>query len=231
LEQRFTRFQVEPSMEMRIPPSWRAHSDYLGSLNAKYRKAAVRVFDAVKRDGAVVEPLHDLRAERVRLHDLYAQVERRAQVRFGMFGRDYLPTLAETAGPARCRCSVIRKDRLAVGFCMVLKDGDTAVAHVVGFDYEANRRAPVYLRLLHRVIEDSLALGCGQIHFGRTALEPKARLGALPTDTEVWLKHIHPVVNRLVGPLLRLVPQDTAPRREPFGREGPGSESRHRPDG
>ena len=216
LGRRFSRLRIEPSMDLRTSPSWRTHSDYLGSLTAKYRKAARKTCDAIERYGAVVESFQDLPAEQQRLCDLYTQVERHAQVRFGVFSPSYLPALAAMAGPTRFRCSLIRKECCVVGFSVVLKDGDTAVAHVVGFDYEVNEHAPVYLRLLHQVIEDGLSLGCRMIHFGRTALEPKARLGALPTDTEVWFKHSHPVINRVVGPLLRIVPQDAAPHREPF---------------
>ena len=217
-------------MDLRASPSWRTHADYLDSLNAKYRKAARKTCDAIERYGAVVESLQDLRAEQQRLCDLFTQVERHAQIRFGVFSPSYLPALAAMVGPSRFRCSLIRKERCVVGFSLVLKDGDTAVAHVVGFDYEANEQAPIYLRLLHQVIEDGLSLGCSVIHFGRTALEPKARLGALPTDTEVWVKHSHPAINRVVGPLLRLVPQDTAPHREPFQARSSGRNAKQSQD-
>jgi hypothetical protein len=230
LNRRFARLRVEPSMDLHIPPSWRTHADYLDSLNAKYRKAARKTCDAIERYGAVVESLQDLRGEQQRLCDLYSQVESHAQVRFGVFRPSYLPALAAMAGPTRFRCSLIRKQGCVVGFSIVLKDGDTAVAHVVGFDYEANEQAPVYLRLLHQVIEDGLSLGCRVVPFGRTALEPKARLGALPTDTEVWVKHSHPVINRVVGPLVRLVPQDTAPDREPFRVIRSGKDAEHSQD-
>ena len=230
LDRRFARLRIEPSMDLRASPSWRTYADYLDSLNAKYRKVARKTYDAIDRYGAVVELLQDLAAEQERLCDLYTQVERHAQVRFGVYRPSYLPALAEMLGPTRFRCSLIRKECRVVGFSLVLKDGDTAVAHVVGFDYEANEQAPVYLRLLHRVIEDGLSLGCRVIHFGRTALEPKARLGALPTDTEIWVKHSNPVINRVVGPLLRLVPQDTAPHREPFRTRRSGHDAEHSQD-
>ena len=230
LDRRFARLQIEPSMDLRTSSSWRTHADYLDSLNAKYRKAARKTCDAIERYGAVVESLADLRAEQKRLCDLYTQVERHAQVRFGVLRPSYLPALAAMAGPTRFRCSLIRKERCVVGFSLVLKDGNTAVAHVVGFDYEANKQAPVYLRLLHQVIEDGLSLGCRVIHFGRTALEPKARMGALPSDTEVWVKHSHPAINCVVGPLLRLVPQDTAPHREPFRARRSGNDAERSQD-
>lgn len=227
LDRHFARLRIEPSMDLRTSLSWHTHADYLDSLNAKYRKAARKICDAIERYGTVVESLQDLRADQKRLHDLYAQVERHAQIRFGVFSPSYLPALAEMLGPTRFRCSLIRTQCCVVGFSVVLKDGDTAVAHVVGFDYAVNEQTPIYLRLLHQVIEDGLALGCRVIHFGRTALEPKARLGALPTDTEIWVKHSCPMINRVVGPLLRLVPQDTAPHREPFRSEKSSHDAEH----
>jgi len=120
------------------------------------------------------------------------------------------------AGPERFRCSLIRKDNEIAGFSAVVKDGDMAVAHLVGFDYETNTHVPIYLRLLHQIIEDALFLNCRVIHYGRTALEPKARLGATPTNTEAWIKHCQPPVNRMLGCILRLVREDKAPSRNPF---------------
>jgi hypothetical protein len=51
---------------------------------------------------------------------------------------------------------------------------------------------------------------------GRTALEPKARLGARPVATGVWLRHAHPLMNSLVGRTLGAVPHREAPERNPF---------------
>ena len=221
LDHGFARLQIEPSMDLAVPASWHTHADYCDSLNAKHRKAMRKIYEAVDRFGAVVESGVDPQPEQDRLFELYLQVEHHAQIRFGMLQAGYLPALADMAGPDRFRCSVIRKGGGIIGFSTVLKDGDTANAHVLGFDYAANAQAPVYLRLLHQTIEDSLALGCRTIHYGRTALEPKSRLGATPTDTEIWVKHCQPFVNRVVGRLLRLVPEDTSPRHQPFRLDRP----------
>ena len=222
----YFRFHVEPSMDLALRPEWRSHADYLAALNTKYRKAALGVLEAVEVSGCTVEPVLDLRPEAERLHALYLQVEARAQIRFGTLSSDYLPELSETLGPEAFRCTVIRRGGEVIGFSTAIKDGDTAIAHVVGFDYAANAELPVYLRLLHVLIDDAIALGCTRVHYGRTALEPKARLGAEPIATEIWTRHMNPIVNQLVGPLLRLAPQDRAPVRKPFKSEIPTDLSR-----
>lgn len=212
----FKQLQVEPSMDLQIPGSWHTYGDYLESLNTKYRKAARKTREVLSASGAVFESLSDLETVKSRLLHLYRQVEEHAQTRFGTLRCGYLPALSKMAGPGRFRCTVLRRGDEIIGYTAILKDGDTAAVHLIGFDYGENARAPIYLGLLHRSIEDGLALNCRTIHFGRTALEPKARLGAVPKETEVWVKHRNPLVNRAVGRLLRLVPEDRAPHREPF---------------
>jgi hypothetical protein len=54
------------------------------------------------------------------------------------------------------------------------------------------------------------------LSFGRTALEPKARLGALPQPITVWMRHRQPVMNLFVRNLLRVIPHEEAPERNPF---------------
>ena len=102
------------------------------------------------------------------------------------------------------------------GFVTTVKDRDTAVGYLIGFDRESSASLPIYLRLLHAVTADALELGCERISFGRTALEPKARLGAKPHPFRVWVRHRQPVLNLLVGNLLRSVSHEEPPERHPF---------------
>jgi hypothetical protein len=128
--------------------------------------------------------------------------------------------MAEGLGSEQFRVTVIRRDDQVVGFVSTLRDGDTAVGYYLGLDYQANAEIPVYLRLLQSVVEDALRMGVRRVSFGRTALEPKARLGARPLSTHVWIRHRVPVLNSLVRHLLRAVPHDEAPDRNPFKTQG-----------
>ncbi|HEX8351365.1 MAG TPA: hypothetical protein VF611_00465, partial [Pyrinomonadaceae bacterium] len=70
--------------------------------------------------------------------------------------------------------------------------------------------------LLQAVVSDAIGLGCRRLSLGRTALEPKARLGARPAPMHVWIRHRIPALNVAVRGLLRAVPHDEAPDRNPF---------------
>ena len=104
-----------------------------------------------------------------------------------------------------------------MAFILTLKDGDTSVAYHIGFDREvAAAGVPLYLRMLHASVEQSIRFGCSRVSFGRTALEPKARLGCRPEPMFVWARHRHPVMNQLLRPLLGFIQHDEAPDVDPF---------------
>jgi hypothetical protein len=111
---------------------------------------------------------------------------------------------------------VIRKEKEVLGFVTTLKDGETAVGYYIGFDGRANAELPIYFRLLQAVVEDAIQMGCRQISFGRTALEPKARLGAKPVPVHIWVRHRVPAMNILLRGLMQTLSHEEAPDRSPF---------------
>ena len=82
---------------------------------------------------------------------------------------------------------------------------------------------PLYLRMLHASVEQSIRFGCKRVSFGRTALEPKARLGCKPEPMFVWARHRHPVLNQVLRPLLRFIQHDEAPEVDPFKKTAAGA--------
>ncbi len=212
----YRRLETEPDMVLRILPHWRRMEEYLQELKAKYRKSAHTIFRAFDESGNELERLENLNAHADTLYALYKAVESRAKVSLASFPEGYLPALAKALGPDHFRCTVARRKDKILGFMTTLRDGDTAIAHYAGLDYEANAAAPVYLRLLYTVISDALEWQCRRISFGRTALDAKARLGAQPAPLVTWLRHRNPVANVAVGALVRLVPHETAPPRHPM---------------
>jgi predicted N-acyltransferase len=212
--------ETEPEMELELRSSWRSYDEYLGNLNTKYRKATLGVREAIEKAGCIVEPLQDVSSQRHVLHKLYEQVAARAETRLLHQPPDYLPAMAERLGPDHFRITIVRRDDQIVGFVSTLRDKDSAVGYYLGLNYEANAEMPVYLRLLQAVVEDALQMGVRRVSFGRTALEPKARLGARPVSTHVWIRHRVPVLNSLVRHLLKAVPHEEAPDRNPFKGQG-----------
>ena len=90
------------------------------------------------------------------------------------------------------------------------------MAYHIGFDRAAAASLPIYLRLLHAGIADAIAMGCSEISYGRTALEPKAALGARPQPFGILVRHRQPVLNKMIKRLLTGIEHEEAPERSPF---------------
>jgi hypothetical protein len=208
--------ETEPNMVLEIEPAWRNYEDYLSALDARYRRNAKDQMKKLATAGCIVEPLAELEPHAARLHELYLAVHGNASVRLVTLPESYLPELARTA-KKDFRCTVIRRDNTLLGFVTSIRDGDTALAYYIGFDRAAaGEGLPIYLRLLHATVADAIDWKCKRLSLGRTALEPKAALGAKPEEMAVWLRHRVPALNWILRGLLGGIPHAEAPERNPF---------------
>ncbi len=210
--------ETEPNMVLEIAPAWRTYEDYLASLTSRYRKSAKQIDKDVVEAGCRVEEIESGEISRCgqTLHELYLQTHHNARVRLVTLPPMFIPALAERLG-ADMRFSVVRRDDELLGFVTTVRDGETAVGYYVGFDRKANAEAPIYFRLLQEVVDHAIKLGCRRLSLGRTALEPKARLGARPAPLRIWIRHRIPMLNVLVRALLHTISHhDEPPERNPF---------------
>jgi predicted N-acyltransferase len=208
--------ETEPNMVLELAPAWKTYNDYVASLSSKYR-ANLRnlILKPFEENGGRVELLTDLAPHRERLFALYQAVQANAKVRPFILREEYFEGLQRLAGD-NLRVTVAMQHESIIGFIVTLRDGDTAIAHHIGFDRAAAESLPVYLRLLHASIDDAIAMGAKRISFGRTALEPKAALGAKPQPFAVLVRHRQPILNKLIKSLLLNIEHAEPPERNPF---------------
>lgn len=215
--------ETEPNMVLALDPAWKTYEDYLAALDAKYRKKVKDLGKKLGAAGCAVETLTDPTTHAKRLHELYLAVQGNASVRLVTLRENYFPELARAAGDD-FRCTVVRRGAEVIGFVTTLRDGDTAIGYYIGFDRGAAADGlPIYLRLLHATIADAIAWRCVRLSLGRTALEPKAGLGARPEPMAVWVRHRVPALNWIVRGLLGAVPHAEAPERSPFKATSAGT--------
>jgi predicted N-acyltransferase len=212
----YRQLETEPNMVLSISPKWRSYDDYLASLTSKYRKVSKQIDKEVAQAGCVVEELSDVESNAEKLHELYLQTHRNARLRLVTLQPTFLPTLAAQLGEDM-HTTVVRRDGELLGFVTTVKDRDTAVGYYIGFDRKSNAQFPIYFRLLQSVVDDAIRFGSRRLSLGRTALEPKARLGARPDPMRIWVRHRIPMLNLLVRALLHTISDhDQAPERNPF---------------
>lgn len=209
--------ETDPNMMLEISPQWRSYEDYLGSLTSKYRKTAKQIDKDVSAAGYSVEEVGSADIERYAetMHGLYLQTHHNARLRLVTLPVTFLPMLAAQLGED-VRWTVVRRGEQLLGFVNTVRDGELAVGYYIGFDRAANADAPIYFRLLQAVVDHAISFGCRRLSLGRTALEPKARLGARPQPMRVMVRHRIPMLNVLVRGLLHTVSHDEAPERNPF---------------
>lgn len=211
--------ETEPNMVLALQPSWKSYDDYLASLASKYRGNVKNgIMKAMDEGACTVELVTDMAVVQHEIHALYKEVQVNADVRLFELVPEYFAVLQQAAAE-RFRCSVIRKDGKMLGFLISVADGPTAIAYHIGFDRAAAADLPIYLRLLHAGISDAISLGCKEISYGRTALEPKAALGARPQPFGILVRHRQPVLNKMMKRLLTGIEHEEAPERSPFKKE------------
>lgn len=211
----FRAVATDPDMVLDIDPRWRDLDGYLGSLTAKYRKKGRECLAALRTAGITAEPCADPGIYQADFSRLYGEVHDRAGIRLVRARPGYLSALAGALGDG-FRCTRLVRDCATVGFVTTVRDRETAVGYIIGFDNALNEDCPVYFRLLYATIEHALDLGCTRLSLGRTALDPKARLGARPVPLVVWARHRNRALSLLLRPLLGHLPQQQAPLRNPF---------------
>jgi hypothetical protein len=218
---------TEPNMVLPLG-RWRTFDEYLAALRSEYRSSIKKELRHIEAAGVVAVSLDaaGVRAHGPAIHELYLQVHERQKLRLVTISPGWIPALAGELGAA-FRTTILRQgdDERPVGFVTTLKDRDGAIGYYIGFDKAlAARGAPLYLRLLYACIEDALALGAAWLSLGRTALGPKASLGAVGQPLTCYVRHRVPALNGIVHALLNAVPRpEQPPARSPFkpGRTTP----------
>jgi hypothetical protein len=105
-----------------------------------------------------------------------------------------------------------------LGFVTLIRDRDSAVGYYMGFDKAAAARGiPLYVSLVHAGMAQAIDMGASRLVLGRTALGPKAQIGAKPLKIYGYLRHRSRALNLTVPGVLALLPApDSAPDRHPF---------------
>lgn len=209
--------ETEPDMVLSIKPSWKSYDDYLANLTSSYRSSAKKLVkdctaaDLTLRTVSAAE-MHERQDE---LLALYKQVHMAQGLRLASLEAGYLPAMAESLGD-RFVCRVAERDGQWLGFVTSVSDGATALGYYIGYDREANAKAPIYLTLLQSTVEDAIQFGAKRLSLGRTALEPKAKMGCKPEPLACAVRHRVSALNWMVSALTRTASHDEPPERSPF---------------
>jgi hypothetical protein len=209
--------ETEPDMVLSLQPSWKKYDDYLASLTSGYRSGAKKLLKDCAAAGITLRraTVPEMQARQHELHALYEQVHQGQGLRLATLSPGYLSALAVALGP-RFVCRVAERDGRWLGFVTSVDDGATTLGYYIGYDRAANADAPIYLALLQSTVEDAIGFGASRLSLGRTALEPKAKMGCKPEPLACAVRHRVSALNWIVSALTRTASHDEPPERNPF---------------
>ena len=207
---KWQRATFDPLMVTPLDPTWSSREDWMDALRTKAR-TKVRSILGRNADVALerITDLTRLRELGPALIALYDQVYGRASIVMGGLEAGDFARLAEQWGDDFLLVTHHFEGRL-VGFHCGLHhatpEGGTIEAYFVGFDPELNKECALYQRMLIEFITWGIDCQASRVLMGRTAMEIKSTLGALPVPMSTWVHVTLPLAMPVIRWMIRRSP-------------------------
>ncbi len=207
--------EFDPEMIFHVNPDWKDFDDYMADLKTKSRTKIKRILTL--SEGFVLREwtLDDLQERAEELIALYRRVYERSGFRLGSlhaaelvtskerWGEDFVVTGYELDGELR-------------GFQCAYVGREETEAFFVGFDPELLKSHAIYQRMLVEFICLGVRRKSTRVNMGRTALEIKSSVGALPRRLQCEVRFRNPLFHAVVSRYARGYTPVAAKLRQPW---------------
>jgi len=206
---KFAPFSVEPLMVFHIDEKWDHFSDYLSALTSKYRVRAKRAFKKSAHLTFSELSLEQIDQRQDEYYEHYLEVLKGINFSLFKLPKDYFVNLKKHLGDDFHFIIAENSDGKLLGFYTLIHNKGELHAHFLGYDKDTNRTCQLYLTMLYRMINFGIENKFKLIDFGRTALEIKSSVGAVPHNYELYIKHTNTFANLFVKPILNILNKKT----------------------
>ncbi len=210
----FGSIPADPIMVLPILPSWNSWEDYTSDLVSKFRSKAITAYKKSAEVNSVFWSLQEMRDNESLWYPLYQQVYAQAQNRWLPLTAKALCSMKENLGDTMIFRAYFFQTQL-VGFSVAILD-DEMEAHLVGIDYHVNKELYLYSRMLYDFVALGIDKKVKQIVFGRTAVEIKSALGAMPVQFGNVIRHSQSIPNLFVKWMTQFLNYETEDLRDPW---------------
>lgn len=211
----YRKFKLDPNMFLPIRTEWQTFEDYQGALKSKYR---TRMRDMYKRGSALEKrslSTEEIEAHFDRIQELYDNVANKAKMKINHYDTSYFVQLKRNMNDD-FELTGYFLDGNMIGFRTNLFWGEHCEAHSVGVDYTFNTEYVVYQQLLADTVKRAIERKKTNVIFGRTAMEMKSNLGAVPVDMYCYMRHSEVLTNKLIKPVFYYIKTSEWTQRNPF---------------
>jgi hypothetical protein len=196
-----------PSLPMtRLALEYESFDDYMNrALNSATRRKLRKKFRAAAQAAPIEMSITDDVTTIVdEIYPLYLQVYTRSKLHFEKLTREYFCQLGRSM-PDRVRFFIWRQNSKIVAFILCMLEGDALYAEYIGLDYSV----ALQLHLYHYAVRDltswAIANRFKSIRSSGLNYDPKLHLRHSLDPTDLYVRHISPVANRVLKAVLPLI--------------------------
>ena len=195
--QGWTPLEFDPEMLFHVNPEWDHFEDYMQALKTKSRTKIKRIM-ALSSDFELRTLSSDELTGRCHeLISLYQGVYERSGFRLGSLHADELLTSKAEWGDDFV-VTVYELGGVLKGFQCAYVGSEETEAFFVGFDPELRKTHAIYQRMLVEFICLGVERGSQRVNMGRTALEIKSSVGAMPRRLMCEVRFRNPLFHAVV---------------------------------
>lgn len=180
------KLEDDISMVMPISPSWKSLLDYRAALGKKYAARAKKILSSASEIVVKEMDLEEIKSQKNTLHSLYTQVIQRQPFAFGTLAEPYFELLKKQLGDTFRLKGLYLQGKL-IAFYSTIEQGSKLEVHYIGIDYAFNQSHHLYFYIHFLVLEEAILKEKNKLALGRTSLEAKAILGAVPHYNTTYL--------------------------------------------
>lgn len=209
-------FNAQPNMILYLDEKWKSKSDYIESFSKKYRDQYKRAHK--KNEGIVLRnlTLDEILQHENTIYELYHYVAQNAPFNTFFLAKNHFSTMKSQCLNRFMLFGYFLNEKM-VGFHTVLLNGTVLETYFLGYDSQVQKENMLYLNMLYNMTEFGIENGYKKIIFGRTALEIKSSIGAVPIKMSGFIYHNNSIINRYIEKITkRLEPKINWQMRHPF---------------
>jgi predicted N-acyltransferase len=209
-------FNSQPNMILYLNENWKSKTDYIEALSKKYRDQYKRAHK--KFDGIITRELslEEILQHEETIYDLYHYVAQNAPFNTFFLSKNHFSTMKRQCKNHFLLFGYFLNDKL-VGFHTILLNGTVLETYFLGYDSQVQKENMLYLNMLYNMTEFGIENGFKKIIFGRTALEIKSSIGAIPVKMSGFIYHNNKIINKYLGNFFqKLEPNIEWQMRHPF---------------
>ena len=202
---------------------WRSFEEYLHAMRHPYRRKIRRRMDCFRRSGGTIEFVTDFSRLSSKLARLWRNAyEHATEYRREVLEEAFFESIDRCLDARSCVLVATLRKRL-VGFALVLENDDELIWMFCGLDYRYSTDCCVYFNMIYRLIEFAIDRQFRSIDMGITTMIPKLDVGGECVRLTMYMKHLNPVLNRVVPCLFRfMTPKQEYPSRRVFRTQAVG---------